>query len=160
MFRQYFLLICSVPHICHQILKHFILLNQWNCPLIQNHQNFQSRYQNVHARNYTLKITVHWHILVLNIWLLSITITQLELLLHYILFSGAKHIPLFSQSPFHFYCSIGAFLQCWDKHNKMEIFLIFWFLICLPQEDFTLSTVTAQLDIVEKCDGFNFPPVS
>ena len=31
-----------------------------------------------------------------------------KLLLPHYLYSNAKHIPLFSQRPFHFHCSIGA----------------------------------------------------
>ena len=30
----------------------------------------------------------------------------------YILYFGAKHIPLFSHRPFHFHCSIGTLLLC------------------------------------------------
>ena len=35
------------------------------------------------------------------------------------LYSGAKHIPLFSQRPFHFHCSMGAFLMRPGKFNNI-----------------------------------------
>ena len=35
--------------------------------------------------------------------------------------SGAKHIPLSSERPFHSHCSIRALLLWWDKHNNILI---------------------------------------
>ena len=41
------------------------------------------------------------------------------LLLPYNLYSGTKHIPLFSQRPLYFHCYIGALLWCLEKHNNL-----------------------------------------
>ena len=43
-----------------------------------------------------------------------------NLLLPHNLCSGAKHVPLISQRPFHFHCSIGTLLLCRDKHNFLS----------------------------------------
>ena len=48
------------------------------------------------------------------------------------LYSGAKHIPLFSQRSVHFIVLIGTLLLCRDKHNNFNTFTP-----CLKQ--FTLS---------------------
>ena len=41
-------------------------------------------------------------------------------ILRFYLYSGAKHISLFSQRAFDFHCSIGPLLLCQDKHKNIH----------------------------------------
>ena len=69
------------------------------------------------------------------------------MLLPYNLYSGAKHIPLFSQRPFDFHNSIGAFLLRKDKHNKLKEKLVF--LIYKKTRLTTCKKVLIELNLIE-----------
>ena len=58
-----------------------------------------------------------WYII--SFWIVNWSITKW--LLQHNCYSDTKHIPLFSQRPFHFHCSIGTFYR--DQTNTI-IFLI------------------------------------